>query len=130
MEVSYLVSEQGDSSEITDLEQIEEMIVLLNDAGIELEDNEETERLLHLYLKKAKYIYLSLVYPFEREVDELPDNRAKDWQTRCAIELYLLKDKGNLSRYSENGLSEGYGKAGLSQDLLSDLPPARGKVIY
>ena len=85
--------------------------------------------MLVLYLKRAKYIYLSLVYPFEREVDELPDNRARNWQTKCAFELYYLKDKGNLSRYSENGLSEGYGKAGLSNDLLSELPPARGKVI-
>lgn len=125
MEVSYIVSEQGDSSEITDVDQINEMRAWLG-----LTQEEASDSLLELYLKRAKYTYLSLVYPFEREIDELPDNRAKEWQTRCAIELYLLKDKGNLSRYSENGLSEGYGKAGLSQDLLSDLPPARGKVIY
>ena len=125
-EVTYLVSENGDTSEITDVDQINEMRIVLD-----LVDNTDvTDEMLQLYLNRAKYTYLSLVYPFEREIDELPDNRAKAWQTKCAIELYLLKDKGNLSRYSENGLSEGYGKAGLSQDLLSELPPARGRVIY
>ena len=108
---------------MTEADQIEEMRTLLDI------DNSITDDLLAIYLKRAKYIYLRLVYPFEREVDELPDERAKDWQTKCACELYSLKDKGNLSRYSENGLSEGYGKAGLSEDLLSELPPARGKVI-
>lgn len=88
------------------------------------------DELFRYLLTRAKFIYLRLVYPFEREVEELPDDRAKDWQTRCAIELYNLGDKGNLTRYSENGLSEGYGKAGLSVDLLSELPPARGKVVY
>ena len=103
------------------------MRLVLADMGISTDGvSDET---LELYLKRAKYTYLSLVYPFDRDIDELPDNRAKEWQTKCAIELYLLKDKGNLSRYSENGLSEGYGKAGLSADLLSELPPARGKVM-
>lgn len=109
---------------MTEEEQIEEMRAILD-----LTDAEVSDDVLAIYLKRAKYIYLRLVYPFEREVNELPDDRAKDWQTKCASELYLLKDKGNLSRYSENGLSEGYGKAGLSEDLLSELPPARGKVI-
>lgn len=125
-EVTYLVSENGDTSEITDVDQINEMRIVLDLVN----NTDVTDEMLQLYLNRAKYTYLSLVYPFEREIDELPDNRAKAWQTKCAIELYLLKDKGNLSRYSENGLSEGYGKAGLSQDLLSELPPARGRVIY
>lgn len=124
MGISYLVLEQGDTSEITDVDQIEEMRLVL-DIGDDVSDE-----MLQLYLNRAKYIYLSLVYPFDRDIDELPDNRARAWQTKCACELWLLKDKGNLSRYSENGLSEGYGKAGLSEDLLSELPPAKGKVIY
>lgn len=127
MEVSYLVSEQGDSSETTDVDQIEKMRLILKDMGISVDS--VTDETLGLYLEDAKYTYLSLVYPFDRDIDELPDNRAKAWQTKCAVELYLLKDKKNLSRYSENGLSEGYGKAGLSADLLKELPPARGKVM-
>lgn len=109
---------------ITESEQIEEMRTMLDITYAQASDD-----VLAIYLKRAKNIYLRLVYPFERDVTELPDERAQDWQTKCAGELYLLKDKGNLSRYSENGLSEGYGKAGLSEDLLSELPPARGKVI-
>ena len=34
----------------------------------------------------------------------------------------------NVTSYSENGLSESYGKAGISQDLLNELPPAKAGV--
>ena len=56
------------------------------------------------------------------------DDRARNWQTRCAIELYNLGGVSNLKSYSENGLSESYDKAGLSKDLLAALPPAHGGV--
>lgn len=79
-------------------------------------------------LKRAKTRYLSLVYPFNREITELPDDRAKEWQTACAIELYNMDGDENVIAYSENGLSETRAKAGLSQDLLNDLPPAKAGV--
>ena len=79
-------------------------------------------------LKRAKARYLSLVYPFNREITELPDDRAKEWQTACAIELYNMDGDENVIAYSENGLSETRAKAGLSQDLLNDLPPAKAGV--
>lgn len=79
-------------------------------------------------LKKAKNRYLNLVYPFDKDITELPDDRAKEWQTSCAIELYILEGEENLTSYSENGLSESYGKAGLSEGLLSELPPAKAGV--
>ena len=79
-------------------------------------------------LESAKNRYLNLVYPFDREIVELPDDRAKNWQTDCAIELYNLDGDENLTSYSENGLSESYGKAGLSEGLLSQLPPAKAGV--
>lgn len=80
-------------------------------------------------LKRAKNTYLRLVYPFNNSITELPNDIAKDWQTRCAIELYNLGENVNLTSYSENGLSESYGRAGLSQDLLNDLPPAKAGAI-
>lgn len=80
-------------------------------------------------LKRAKNTYLRLVYPFNNSITELPNDIAKDWQTRCAIELYNLGEDINLTSYSENGLSESYEKAGLSQDLLNDLPPAKAGAI-
>lgn len=79
-------------------------------------------------LKKAKNRYLNLVYPFDRTITELPDDRARNWQTDCAIELYNLDGNENLTSYSENGLSESYEKAGLSDGLLSQLPPAKAGV--
>ena len=79
-------------------------------------------------LKRAKNRYLNLVYPFDKDITELPDDRAREWQTSCAIELYKLDGDENLTSYSENGLSESYGKAGLSEGLLSELPPAKAGV--
>lgn len=84
---------------------------------------------LDKFLRRAKNKYLSLVFPFNREITELPDDRAREWQTRCAIELYNLDGNENITSYSENGLSESYGKAGISQDLLNELPPPQVGVI-
>ena len=91
-------------------------------------DDDSQDEIFKIKLEDAKYIYLRLVYPYNPEIEELPNDRAKNWQTKCAIELYKLMGKENVTSYSENGLSETYGKAGLSQDLLNDLPPARAGV--
>ena len=90
--------------------------------------NDSEEETFKRMLKKAKNRYLNLVYPFNKEITELPDDRARNWQTDCAIELYNLDGDENLTSYSENGLSESYGKAGLSEGLLSQLPPAKAGV--
>ncbi len=109
---------------ITEEQQLEEMRqVILGDKSNSSED--ETFKVM---LKKAKNRYLNLVYPFDRDITELPDDRAREWQTNCAIELYNLDGDENLTSYSENGLSESYGKAGLSEGLLSELPPAKAGV--
>ena len=109
---------------IAEDEQIKEMrIEILDDSS----DSSEDEK-FKLKLKRAKQMYLRLVYPFDKTITELPDERAQDWQTKCAIELYNLGDDVNLTAYSENGLSESYGRAGLSQDLLNELPPPRAGV--
>lgn len=79
-------------------------------------------------LESAKNRYLNLVYPFDKDITELPDDRARNWQTDCAIELYKLNGDENLTSYSENGLSESYERAGLSNGLLSQLPPAKAGV--
>ncbi len=79
-------------------------------------------------LDEAKYKYLELVYPYDTEIDELPNNRARKWQSKCAIELYNLIGNENVIQYSENGLSETYSKAGISKDLLNELPPPKAGV--
>ena len=81
-------------------------------------------------LEDAKFRYLRLVYPFRyKTMTELTDDSARNWQTKCAIELYNLNGDENLTSYSENGLSETYAKAGISQDLLNELPPPEAGVI-
>lgn len=110
---------------ITEEQQLEEMRqVILGD-----ESNSSEDEAFKKMLKKAKNRYLNLVYPFNRDITELPDDRAREWQTSCAIELYNLDGDENLTSYSENGLSESYGRAGLSQDLLNELPPPKAGVI-
>lgn len=79
-------------------------------------------------LEDAKYEYLRLVYPYDRTVTELPDDRAKNWQTKCAIELYRMMGEEGVIQYSENGLTIIKSKAGLSKDLLNELPPAKAGV--
>lgn len=81
-----------------------------------------------ILLKDAKYVYLRLVYPYHPEIEDLPNDRARDWQTRCAIEIYNLDGEFNITSYSENGLQEVYSGSGLSKLLLSELPPANAGV--
>lgn len=109
---------------ITEEQQLKEMRIEILENSSDTSQDEKFKKML----KKAKNRYLNLVYPYNREITELPDDRAKDWQTDCAIELYKLDGDENLTSYSENGLSESYGKAGLSEGLLSQLPPAKAGV--
>ncbi len=110
---------------ITEEEQLKEMrLEIFEDSS-----NDSKDEVFKLKLKRAKQRYLRLVYPFNREITELPDDRAKDWQTKCAIELYNLAGDENLTSYSENGLTEKYARAGISQDLLNELPPPQAGVI-
>ena len=106
----------------------EEQIKEIRQEILENIDDSCQDELFKIKLKRAKYIYLGLVYPYDKDIIELPDDRAKSWQTDCAIELYNLGDDFNVTQYSENGLSETYSKAGLSQDLLDRLPPAKAGV--
>lgn len=95
---------------------------------LEDKDNDEKDEIFKLKLKRAKQRYLNLVYPFNKEITELPNDRAREWQTECAIELYKLAGDENITSWSENGVSESYERAGLSQGLLSELPPAKAGV--
>lgn len=88
-------------------------------------DDSSKDEIFKQKLEDAKYKYLELVYPYDKEIDELPNNRARNWQTRCAIELYNIIGSENTIQYSENGLSETYSKAGISKDLLNELPPPK-----
>ena len=105
-------------------QQLKEMRIEILGNSSDTSEDETFKRML----KKAKNRYLNLVYPFDRTITELPDDRARNWQTDCAIELYNLDGNENLTSYSENALTERYEKAGLSEGLLSQLPPAKAGV--
>ena len=92
-----------------------------------IEDNNKDE-IFKINLKDAKYTYLRLVYPYHPEIEELPNDRARDWQTRCAIEIYNLDGDFHITSYAENGLQEVYSTSGLSRELLSELPPSHAGV--
>lgn len=109
---------------INEEQQLKEMRMEILGDSSDTSKDETFKRML----KRAKNRYLNLVYPFDRDITELPDDRAREWQTSCAIELYNLDGDENLSSYSENGLSETYARAGLSQDLLDELPPPKAGV--
>ena len=115
---------------ITEEEQIKEMRREFIDE-LQNIDDDSLDETFKKKLRHAKYRFLSLVYPYDRTITELPDDRARDWQTECAIELYNLDelgDEANYAQYSENGLSYARAKAGLSQDLINELPPAKAGV--
>lgn len=87
--------------------------------------------IFEIRLADAKMFYLNAVYPFNHTITEMPDDeRALIWQVRCAIELYNLNKDGlsNAIMYSENGLQIQFSKAGLSRDLIAQLPPPRAGV--
>lgn len=95
---------------------------------LEDENDSSHDDIFNIKLEDAKYEYLRLVYPYDRTITELPDDRAKNWQTKCAIELYRLMGEEGVIQYSENGLTIIKSKAGLSKDLLNELPPAKAGV--
>ncbi len=90
--------------------------------------DESKDDIFLIKLDDAKYEYLRLVYPYNPEIEELPNDRAKSWQTNCAIELYGIMQDGAYTQYSENGLQWTKARGGLSQDLMNDLPPAKAGV--
>lgn len=91
-------------------------------------DDDSFDEIFKIKLEDAKYEYLRLVYPYNPEIEELPNDRAKNWQTKCAIEMYNLMEDGQYSQYSENGLQWTKSRPGLSVDLLNELPPAKAGV--
>ena len=57
-------------------------------------------------LNDAKVLALNTLYPYNDEIDTLPNNvRLRNWQVRCAIELYNAMERVGVQTYSENGLS-------------------------
>ena len=96
---------------------------------LESKDDPTLDDLFKLMLKRAKYIALDLLYPYDQSIIELPARIQADWQIRCAEELLNRLGNENIQSYSENGLSISYFKSILSSDLLEELNPSKVGII-
>ena len=96
--------------------------------GIENAKNNEKDEIFKIKLEDAKHVALDRIYPYNKEIDELPE-RLKNWQTRAAIELYNRTGDDGITKYSENGLSYTYASELLSDKLIGELPPPTCEVI-
>lgn len=78
-------------------------------------------------LTDAEVVALNALYPYNDEIIELPNTfRLKNWQTRCAIELYKAMERIGVQSYSENGLSVSYLTGLISNSLMNELIPKAG----
>ena len=86
------------------------------------------EKTLTRLLEDAKYIALSIRYPYEDFSDyELP-KKYYNWQLRCCEELYKLIGSANIKSYSENGLSWTRDSSNLSYSLTNEIESRVGYV--
>lgn len=91
------------------------------------EDDDSFDDTFKDRIDDAKYVFLDRVYPFDKEIVEIPA-RYNNWVSRCAIELYNISEDGDYSSYSENALAWTRAEIGLSKKLLSELPPPQAGV--
>ena len=86
-----------------------------------IEDTSQDE-LFNIKLEDAKWIALDTLYPFDNEVTKLPE-KYKNWQVRCAIELYNAIGQEGYIKYAENGLSWEKASDLVSSKLMNELTP-------
>lgn len=108
---------------MSDEKQLEQMrLIILKD-----KDDDSQDELFEVYLENARAIQLNTLFPYNKEaVIEDSDFRLRNWQVRCAIELYGASDRSGVQSYSENGLSVSYYASLVSQSLLNELTARAG----
>lgn len=108
---------------MSDEKQLEQMrLILLKD-----KDDDSQDELFEVYLENARAIQLNTLFPYNKEAEIAEsDFRLRNWQVRCAIELYGATDRSGVQSYSENGLSVSYYASLVSQSLLNELTARAG----
>lgn len=103
--------------------QIEKMrLEILGDITDKTKDNEFKSK-----LDDAEIVALDALYPFDGKKQKLPvTRRLKNWQVRCAIELYKAMEHVGVQSYSENSLSVSYLTSLVSSSLMGELIPKAG----
>ena len=93
------------------------------------ETDKSKDNIFESKLDDAEMVILNTLYPYDNEIKELPNNfKIKNWQVRCAIELYNAKTRKGVQSYSENGFSVSYLTSLLSDDLMRELPPSKAGI--
>ena len=109
---------------MTQEEQLIQMrITVLND-----ENDDSKDSVFSVMLNNAKAIALNTLYPFDKTITDIEETnfRLRNWQVRCAIELYNAIGKNGLQSYTENGLSVTYFQNLISPVLYRELVPKAG----
>ena len=108
---------------MSDEKQIEQMRIIL----LKNKDDDSQDDLFQVYLQNALAIQLNTLFPYDKnaKIDE-KDFRMRNWQVRCAIELYNATDRSGVQSYSENGLSVSYYEGIVSSSLLNELVARAG----
>lgn len=109
---------EKENKELEELQLKEMRLEILDDSS-----NTEQDNIFKLKLKQAKYIALETLYPFDKNITEIPVRIAEDWQVRCAIELYNKMGEEGYTSYSENGLSYTKSTGLISKELMEELIP-------
>ena len=92
-------------------------------------NDDSKDDIFTIMLNNAKIVALDTLYPYNKEIEYLPYNkRLKNWQVRCAIELYKKIGTTNVQSYSENGLSVTFLTDLVSRSLMSELIPKAGVI--
>lgn len=75
-------------------------------------------------------LYLSLSFPFDRTIMEIPEEYARDVGLIRKIMTETLERKGlsSVTAYSENGMNFTFDNAHISKQLLSMITP-KAKVV-
>ena len=112
---------------MTQEEQLIQMrITVLND-----ENDDSKNSVFTVMLNNAKAIVLNTLYPFDKTITDIDETnfRLRNWQVRCAIELYEAIGKNGLQSCTENGLSVTYFQNLISPALYRELVPKAGVPI-
>lgn len=107
-------------------EQLKKMrLEILGDVSDESKDD-----VFKIKLDDAEVVALNTLYPYDNTKTEIDANnkRLRNWQTRCAIELYKKMGTTNVQSYSENGLSVSFMSGLISSELMRELVPNAGAI--
>ncbi len=108
---------------MTDQEQLELLRLLIFRSS----DYDEEDELLEALIMNARAIQLNALFPYDHNATVSEDDfRLRNWQVRCAKELYESSDRSGVQSYSENGLNVSYFANIVSASLMAELTPKAG----